>query len=315
MKRRRALRIVTALLFMLAAGAASASELLVVCQSGAELRGVETQHFTTTRQLKLPKAPAALALSPDRASAFITHPDAGLLTRVDLARSALITSAAIGGQPFGIVADPDGRTLYVGDWSADRVRRLDAASLAETGSVAVGRSPAGLALDPARRELYSADREAGAVSIIDLETFTRVATVPVGEGPYSFDTSGDRRTLRVVNVRSGDLAEIDKDSHAVTRLAVGKMPYGAASLSRTGEVLVANQQSGTLSLVAAGASRPIRTLRVGGSPEGVAVDPSHPRAYVADWFSDQVLVVDLDALQVAARIGVCKGPRSLTLLP
>ncbi|WP_454918450.1 YncE family protein [Xanthobacter sediminis] len=149
---------------------------------------------------------------------------------------------------------------------------------------------------------------------MDLATFARVASVPVGEGPYGFD-GGDGPLLRVVNVRSGDLAEMDKAVRTVTRLAVGKMPYGVASAPGSGQALVANQQSGTLSLVSAGGARDIRTLRVGGSPEGVLLDPARHRAYVTDWFSDQVLMIDMDAFQVERRIAVCKGPRSLALAP
>ncbi|MFH3478593.1 YncE family protein [Xanthobacter variabilis] len=302
-----------ALMLTVSAAPALAGAALVVCQGGNEIGVVDTARLALTARIAVPPAPAGIALAPDGRSAYVTHPDAGMLTRIDTARGRASAGVAIGGQPFGIAVDPDGGALYVSDWSADRVRRLDADTFAETGSVAVGHAPAGLALDARRRELYSADREAGAVSIIDLGTFKRVASVPVGEGPYSFDTSDAPRRLLVVNVRGGDVSAIDKASREVSRHGVGKMPYGVAS-APTGEALVANQQSGSLTLLPA-ENGDARTLRVGGSPEAVRLDPQRRLAYVTDWFSDQLLVIDLDAFRVAARVAVCKGPRSLILMP
>lgn len=298
-------------LLMLAEPAGAAS-LLVVCQGSDEVGVVDTRQLALVRRIAVPPAPAAIALAPDGASAFVTHPDAGRVTRIDVARSEVVASVAIGGQPFGIVADPDGRWLYVGDWSGDRVLRLETATLAQSATTPVGRAPAGLALDSHRRELYSADRESGTISIVDLDGFARTMAVPVGEGPYSFDATHDPHQLRVVNVRSGDVAEMDKESRAVVRHPVGKMPYGVASMPVSGDVLVANQQSGSLSLLTTGAAR---TLKVGGSPEAVKRDPARALAYVTDWFSDQLLVVDLEAFRVRTRIAVCRGPRSLALVP
>ncbi|MFG1417678.1 YncE family protein [Xanthobacter sp. V0B-10] len=302
------------LLWVLAWASASAGRLLVVCQGGDEVRIMDPDAPAAACGIPVPRAPAAIALAPG-GIAYVTHPDAGLVTRIDLGRAEATASAPIGGQPFGIAADPDGLSLYVGDWSADRVRRLDAKTFAETGSVAVGRAPAGLAIDGRRRELYSADRESGAVSIIDLAAFARVASVPAGEGPYGFDGADDPDRLRVVSVRSGELVEIDKARRISTRERVGLMPYGVASDPRTGEVLVANQQSGSLTLILAGKPARVRTLRVGGSPEAVQIEPQRRRAYVTDWFADQVIVVDLDAFRVMARIPACRGPRGLALAP
>ena len=297
-----------------AAAPARAARLLVVCQGGGVVSVVDTSALRVTAEIAVGPGPAAIAVSPDSATAYVTHPDAGRLTRIDTARGAVRDAARIGGQPFGIAVDGDG-TLYVSDWSADAVRRLDPGTFGITGVVKVGRAPAGLALDRRRRELYSADREAGTLSIIDLATFTRSAALPVGDGPYAFDTSDDPHTLWLVNARGGDLVGLRKATRTLTRVPVGKMPYGVASDPDSGRVLVANQQSGTLSLIASDPATAPRTLRVGGSPEGVRIDPAGPIAYVVDWFSDAVLVIDLDTFSVRTRIPVGKGPRALVLVP
>lgn len=54
-------------------------------------------------------------------------------------------------------------------------------------------------------------------------------------------------------------------------------------------------------------------MPVGRYPEGVAV--AGTTAYVANWFSDSVSVLDLATLTETARIAVPEGPRSLVVGP
>lgn len=292
-----------------------AESLFVVCQSGAEISVIDLSAGAVAERIPVPKAPAGIAVSPDGGTAYVTHPDAGLLTRIDTTTRQVVDTTFIGGQPFAVVADPDGDTLYVSDWAGDAVHRLDGRTLARTGTVGVGRAPAGLALDAHRRRLYSADRESDAVSVIDIARFSRIASVPVGRAPYAFDAGNDPGFLAVANVRSGDIALIDKADHAVSRLPAGRMPYGLAVVPGTGRILVANQQSGTVSLLDPKTRRETASVRLGGSPESVVVSSDGQLAYVSEWFDDAVAVIDLDGLAVRARIRVGQGPRTMATVP
>lgn len=300
-------------LLALLASPLQAATLLVVCQAGAAVSVVDTTTFTETRRIPLAAGPASLAHVPQTHSVYVTHPDAGLLSRIDEQNLTSATTFSIGGQPFGIASD--GRQLFVGDWSANTVRRFSLPDLQLTAAVSVGRSPAGLTIDPERRELYSADREGGTVSVVDLATFETRASIPVGNAPYAFDTAAPQALLTVADVRAGRIARIDKASHAITYFPTGKMPYGLATDLPSGRILVANQQSGTLSILDPARPHQSHQLRAGTAPEGVVVDPTERRAYVTDWFADTVLVIDLDGEAITAKIPVAAGPRNLILLP
>ncbi len=293
---------------------ATAGTLLALCQGGAEVDVIDTTTATVSAQVKVDKVPAAIALSPDGAFAFITHPDIGLLTRLDVKARAVVATARIGGQPFGIAAAPDGAALYVSDWSGDRILRVDARTLAITGTVGVGRAPAHLAIDPDGHTLYTADRESDAVSIIALPAFTRMATIPVGRAPYALAAS-DPALVAVADVRSGDITLIAKADHRATRIGGMKMPYGVAFVPGRGLLLATDQQAGTLDLIDLAAGSITKRLRLAGSPEDVLVDGATGRAYVAEWFANRITEVTLDDLAITARIPVCDGPRVMALVP
>ena len=115
-------------------------------------------------------------------------------------------------------------------------------------------------------------------------------------------------------MRSNDLAVIDTVRlELVARVAVA-MPYGVAATPNGAYVLVTNQHQGALSIVDAKNLAVVDAIPVGRYPEGVLAGRSG-LAYVANWFSGDVSVVDLARRREIFRIKVGEGPRSFALLP
>ncbi len=287
---------------------------LVLCQGAAEVDVIDTMSAVVSARVKVDKVPAGIAISSDGTAAYITHPDIGLLTRLDIKTRTVAATAHVGGQPFGIAAAPDGGALYVSDWSGDRILRIDARSLAITGTLPVGRSPAHLAIDPDGRTLYSADRESDEVSIINTLDFIRTAVVPVGRAPYALDASHPE-LVAVADVRSGDIALINKDKQDVRRIGGMKMPYGVAFVPDRGLLLATDQQAGTLNVIDITKETIVRRIRLGGSPEEVVVDAAAGRAYVAEWFANRITALNLDDFSIVTRTPVCDGPRVMAVVP
>lgn len=289
---------------------ASAGSLLAVCQGAAQVDVLDTATGAVTSAIPLAKGPADIVISRDGAFAFITHPDLGLLTRLDVKAGRVQQTAHIGGQPFGIAMAPDG-TLYVSDWSSDLILRIDGRTLAVTGEVAVGRAPAHLAVDPEGRRLYSADRESDIVSVIALPAFARVAQIAVGHAPYALDAS-DPALVAVADVRGGTISLIDKADHAVVRIGGLKMPYGVAP-APGGRLLAVDQQTGMLNVIDLATQAIIMRVRLGGSPESVVTDSAAGRAYVTEWFANRVTILNLADYAIITRTPVCDGPRMIAL--
>jgi YVTN family beta-propeller protein len=290
--------------------AAQARTVYVASQGAGTLVALTPGATAGGAPIAIGRSPAQVAAGPD-GRLYLTHPDTHQVSVVDGTTGALLRTMSVPGQPFGLAVSADGAHLFVGDWAGNRVMRLSSETGALDGAVAVGKEPAALVLDR-RGMLYVADRESRQVSVVDTARMERVATVPVGEAPFALalNAGGDR--LYVANVRSGDVSVIDTAAlKTVATFAIGGMPYGVAVEPGGGRLLVTNQQGGTLVVVDAADGTRYATVPVGRYPEGVVIDGTS--AYVANWFSDSVSVIDLATLRETARIKVPDGPRSLAV--
>lgn len=291
-------------------GLSRASTIYVASQGAGTMVALEAGAAARGAPLPVARTPAQIAAGPD-SRLYLTHPDTRQITVVDGKAGAVLRTFSVPGQPFGIAVSRDGRSLFVGDWSGNRVIRIAAETGALEGAVTVGKDPAALVLDRAGR-LYVADRESRQISVIDTGRMERVATVPVGEAPFALALDPAEDRLYVANVRDGTVSVVDiPEMRTIATLKVGGMPYGVAVSADGRRVLVTNQQAGTLVVLDAATGSVQAVVPVGRYPEGVVVEGA--RAYVANWFSDSVSVVDLETLRETARIAVPEGPRSLVI--
>ncbi|MBB2962106.1 YncE family protein [Methylobacterium sp. R2-1] len=284
-----------------------AATVYVASQQGAQVTRVEAG--AVVGHATVAEAPATVAAGGG--SVFLSHPDGHAITVTDAATGVVLRRLPYRGQAFGLAASADGRTLFVADWSGHRVDRLSAADGTVEASAETGRDPAHITLDRAGR-LYVADRESHQISVFETERMTRLATISVGTAPFALALSPDERRLYVGNVRSNDLTVIDTQAlKPLTTVPVGPMPYGVSVSPDGARVLVTNQQAGTVTVLDAGTLAIAATVGVGRYPEGIVIEDG--RAYVANWFSDSVSVLDLATLKEVARLPVAEGPRSLAV--
>ena len=291
---------------------AQAGTVWVASQQGARLSRIEADAVADARTV--PAAPATVAAGGGLL--FLSHPDGHAITVAEAGSGRALRHLPYAGQVFGLAAAPDGRTVFATDWSGHRVDRIAVEDGRVEGSAATGRDPAHLVLDRAGR-LFVADRESRQVSVIDAARMERIATIPVGEAPFALALDPAEARLYVGNVRSNDLTVIDTAAlKAVATVPAGAMPYGVAVSPDGARVLVTNQGAGTVTVLEAETLAITATIGVGRYPEGIVAPPGDaagPRAYVANWFSDDVSVIDLRTLKAVARLPVAEGPRSLAV--
>lgn len=307
-KRRRAMLAIGLVAVSAFLEAAEAQDLAVVSQQGARVSRITGGAVTDA--LAVAPSPAAVAADAD-GRLYVSHPDGRAITVV--APDGTTRHLPFAGQAFGLAVEPDGRAIYVGDWSGNRIVRLATADGAVQGEVAVGRDPAHLTVGEDGR-LYVAERESRSVGVIDTRRMARVAALPVGDGPFALTYDPIRRRLYVANVRSNDLTVIDTaGGRILATVPAGSSPYGVAVSADGARIVVTDQHAASVSVIDADALSITATLPVGKYPEGVAI--LGERAYVANWFSDDVSIVDLTSLTTVGRIPVAEGPRSLVALP
>ncbi len=305
--------VVAALAACLAQGAAAGErQVYVLSQAGAALSAIAEDGDRIAFSIPLDKAPAALALAPGTEIAYVTHPDLGQVSVVDLAGRRVLRTLAVAGSPFGIAAAKDGR-LFVADWNGAHVSVLDTRDGGPAKTIAVGRAPAHVVLTSDETRLFVANRESNSVSVVRTADLSIAATIPVDKAPFALALSPDGRSLYVGNVQSGTVSVIDTERLEVMKtLPSGAMPYGAAVTPDGARTLITNQQANTVSVLQRGGVVP-GSIEVGGYPEGIAVSPDGTRAYVANWFSDDISVIDLGRLLELNRIKCPAGPRGIAM--
>lgn len=284
-------------------------DLFVVCQDDSAIVRIDVETRTVAARASLAGGPAMIAAGGGGKAFFVTHPDHGKITKLTAGLDVVATFAHEG-TPFGVVADLAGRFIYVSDWKKNVVVRRDARTGEALGAAEVGREPAGLVLERAGARIYVANRESRSVSVVDALSMRSIAEIPVGEGPFALALGAREKRLFVANVRSRDVTVIDAEKLAVVAtIPIGGAPYGAA-LDSSGEILISNQHGDSISVIDPATLIVSRVIRVGRFPEGLAADSGV--AYVANWFSGDVSVVELSRAAQVALVKVCEGPRSMT---
>lgn len=285
---------------------------LVVSQSAAVVAAHAGDGSATVR-LGLDKAPAAVIVDAKGTTAYVSQPELGTVSVVDLPGLTRRGTIEVGGQPFGLAVTPTDR-LLVTDWSGNRLVEVGPEGAASR-SVAVGGAPSAVIVSRDGRRAYTVDRESDALSIVDLETFTVTGGIDVGRAPFAAALAPDGRRLFVANVQSGDLSVIDLAfDQEIARIPIGGMPYGVAVDPKGKVVAVTDQEGGRLVLIGARSLAIDAVITVGDYPEGIAALPGAGVFAVANWFSDTLSLVAFDGSSVT-HVPAAQGPRMLAALP
>ncbi|WP_309248560.1 YncE family protein [Streptomyces sp. MNP-20] len=138
--------------------------------------------------------------------------------------------------------------------------------------------------------------------------------VTPGQLPESSCLSRDEKTLFVGARKSSALVAVDARTMEVRHSRkTGGDPLRVYTLDD--ERLVATDIAAKTLTVWSTDLRPIRSLRLDGTPAAVSLHPSEPLAYVSLLDTDRIAVVDLDRLAVVGGFGTQREPDSSVLLP
>jgi DNA-binding beta-propeller fold protein YncE len=125
--------------------------------------------------------------------------------------------------------------------------------------------------------------------------------------PRDIAVSPDGRTLLVALNLADAAAVIDTASGDVRYVNVGHYPYGAGITSDGRYGLITSETGGTVSVIDLSSGNVVKTLQVApplSHPEGIAVDPKAPLAFVANANQDTITVINTDTMSVARTLSV-----------
>ena len=149
-------------------------------------------------------------------------------------------------------------------------------------------SPAGLGIDTSINKIFvSNDYIGGSVDYIDAASGNTVGTIALGAS-YGLGVAANPVTHKAYATDWGTVYVIDTITSTATgtSIPVGGTTiswFGVAVNSVTNKVYVTNTSSaGQVFVIDGNTDTLINTITVGMNPEGVAIDPTANRAYVAN---------------------------------
>src|SRR5690242_17508598 len=104
---------------------------------------------------------------------------------------------------------------------------------------------------------------------------------------------------------------MDRLPHAV---AIALLFFCAAAAAQP-MAYVANEKSGTVSVVDTAADKVVAEIATGGKPRGMALSPDGQRLYVSEQSKNALLVVDTSTREVLQEIELGQSPEGIDISP
>jgi YVTN family beta-propeller protein len=135
--------------------------------------------------------------------------------------------------------------------------------------------------------------------------------IPVGQGSEGFDVSPDTREVWVANAQDGTVSIIDLPARKLITTLTPNVP-GANRLKFTPDgKLVLISAGPDLVILDAHTRKLVKRIPIGHGSAGILVQPDGARAFIACGPDNNVAVLDLHTLTVAAHISAGNEPDGL----
>lgn len=160
--------------------------------------------------------PSGLSTSPDGKFLYVANNKNNSVSKIDVDTGEIVTTTAVGKDPYTAQLNKKGDTLYVPNWGESSVTVLDSQSMAVKKSISVGLHPNAITENPVTGYIYVANSDNNTVSVINPQEDAVVQTISLSQTKNSLDgsmpndltVSPDGQTLYVTNAGSNDVAVV-----------------------------------------------------------------------------------------------------------
>jgi len=262
--------------------------------------------------------------------AYVTNSNGTTITMINIATNTVIGTINGFDGPSGMAITPDGTTAYVnnyggpfgvGSGNGTTVSVVNLKTNTIVGTITVGLAPASLAITVDGAFVYvinyvDGNPGTGTISIIKTSNNTVVGTIPGFSGPFSIAMTPNGKYAYITNFGSNNFSPVGTTVSAVdlktntisATITVGTQPSGIAITSDSRFVYVTIYNTlylgpnftdltsgiGTVKIIDTCTNRllPI-VLVVGSSPANIALSHNDARAYVSNYRSNSVSVINV----------------------
>jgi YVTN family beta-propeller protein len=138
--------------------------------------------------------------------------------------------------------------------------------------------------------------------VIETASLTIKKRIKVGKHPYGIFVSASGKYIVSVNVKEDTVSIINTKTNQQKKLNVGYHPYCATMSLDEKTLFVTNTQDDSVSVLNIATQKTIATITVGSTPEGISLDEANQRAYIANWGSNNVSVIDTNSNKLLSNI-------------
>jgi len=247
-------------------------------------------------------------LTPDNRTLLLIDRQLGRVVGVDLGDERSHWSVAVPEGPEAAWLTPDGRQLAVCAERAGRVVYVDLVERRIIGSIRIdGPPPEDCAFSPDGRWLALSHAGRSEVSIIDLRSGKLGARVTTGGAPGAMTFTDDELWLAIPDRNHLEVVEVGRWTRS-GEVAVGLRPVALVAGSKGRRLFVANEASGTVSVIDQRGRRVLKTLAVGRSPAHLVLGTKQAHLLVTDRRHATLLSVDLAQLKAGRSLSLPHAP-------
>lgn len=244
--------------------------------------------------VKSGEEPDSLALNAANDYLYVANFGSADVTMIDLAQNDTVVGALASGQaPDSIMYDAQTGSMYVTNFYSNNVTVLSGPGNSIGSTVYLGGTSSSLVLDPKSGVVYGLDR-AGTLQPLGSSGSTISGSIESGFQAYSalFDQSNNDFYVATSNATHGRIDVLDLTGKNLGEVTVGAGPVALALDPANGEVFVASQESGTVSVIDTATNELVTTIQVDQNPSGICYDASNGYLFETNQGSGTVLAID-----------------------
>ena len=245
---------------------------LVSDMGSNDVRMIDLRTGQTVTVIPAGLAPAHIAFTPDGRKAFVTDFLSADVSVISVPERRLLARVPVGLNPHGIDISHDGGVVYVACAHGGGVWVINTRTNHVVATIPTGLEPYGVTVGTSGSNvIYVSDYAMNAVDVVSTTRKRVIKRIPVGSAP-ALMVAAPNGNLYVADHGSAEVTVISMETNRVVgEIAVGKGPHGLDVTPDGKYVYVADNNSNTISIISTRLGRTVRTVRVPGEPNEVAL--------------------------------------------
>jgi YVTN family beta-propeller protein len=261
--------------------------------------------------------PGWICVNQSKKRIYVTNWEDSTVSVIDGDNDEVIENIKVGDHPQGIDINQKTNLIYVANNHDNTVNVIDGNNNTVIDTIDVGNEPAAVAVDSNTNYIYVANDNDQSISIINGDNDSIIDNITVGAMHYALDIDVNENTNLLYVPAAGGVVVMN--NNGVTDFIDGLPNSKAACVNpQTNIIYVVNQSItdslATVSVIDGESNSILADIEVGGYPEGIDLNPSTNKIYVAEFSNDTVSVIDGDVDSIIATVEVGSAPAGIGVL-